>query len=192
MRLMWERFGRPTRRYAIRRPYTVADLERTLGEYAGDAAFARDFFSRYVRGRDVPDFAALLGQAGMRVAPAQPGAAYAGPLALTADSMGITVTSPAIAGTPLHAAGLERGDRLVSADGRAVRGDEEWQALLSARAPGDSVPLIFQQRGREVRAVLRLTADPRVAVVPMEHAGEDPSEGQRAFRAAWLASRAAR
>lgn len=192
MRLVWERFGRPTRRYAIRRPYTVADLERTLGEYAGDAAFARDFFSRYVRGRDVPDFAALLEQAGMRIAPAQPGAAYAGPLALTADSMGITVASTAIAGTPLHAAGLDRGDRLMSVDGRAVRGDEEWQALLSTRAPGDSVSLVFQQRGREVRAVMRLAADPRVAVVPMEQSGDEPSEGQRAFRRAWLASRAAR
>ena len=40
MRLMWERFGRPARRYVVRRPYTVDDLERTLGEYAGDRAFA--------------------------------------------------------------------------------------------------------------------------------------------------------
>jgi predicted metalloprotease with PDZ domain len=192
MRLMWERFGRPARRYAIRRPYTVDDLERTLGEYAGDAGFARDFFSRYVRGRDVPDFAALLSRAGLLVRPANPGTAFAGALSLAADSAGTTVTSPAIAGTPLHPTGLERGDRLILADGRPIGGDADWKALLAARAPGDSVPLVFQQRGREVHATFALTADPRVAVVPMEQAGETPSEAQRAFRAAWLGSRAER
>ena len=192
MRLMWERFGRPARRYAIRRLYTVDDLERTLGEYAGDAAFARDFFERYVRGRDVPDFGSLLAQAGLRMGPANPGAGYAGPLELTADSTGTTVASPAIAGTPLHAAGVEQGDRIVSADGRPVAGDEAWQALLAAHAPGDSVALIFEQRGREVRGVLRLVADPRVAVVPMEQAGQAASERQRAFRTAWLSSAASR
>ena len=61
MRMMWERFGRPVRRYAVRRPYTVDDLERTLGAYTRDPAFARDFFERYVRGRDVPDYAGAAG-----------------------------------------------------------------------------------------------------------------------------------
>ena len=188
MRLMWERFGRPTRRYAIRRPYTVDDLERTLGEYAGDPGFARDFFRRYVRGRQVPDFAALLAEAGMRVRPSQPDAAYAGPLSLVSDSSGTTVASPAIAGTPVYAAGLEQGDRLVSADGRPVRGDDQWQALVSSHKPGDSVTVVFEQRGREVRGLVRLVSDPRVAVIPMELAGGSPSEGQRTFRAAWLSS----
>jgi S1-C subfamily serine protease len=134
--------------------------------------------------------AALLARAGMLVRPAHPGAAFAGELSLAVDSTGTTVMSPAIAGTPLHAAGLERGDQLVSADGRPVGSDAEWQALVAARAPGDSVPLVFRQRGREVHAILALAADPRVALVPMEQAGEAPSEAQRAFRAAWLASRA--
>ncbi len=121
MRLMWERFGRPTRRYAIRRAYTVDDLQRTLGEYAGDPAFARDFFARYVRGRDVPDYAGLLERAGMLLRPADARAAYAGPLSLTSDSTGPTVTSTPLAGTPVYAAGVANGDRLTSVDGRAIR-----------------------------------------------------------------------
>jgi predicted metalloprotease with PDZ domain len=192
MRLLWERFGRPTKRYVVRRPYTVNDLERTLGEYVGDAAFARDFFARYVRGREVPDFAALLAPAGVLVRPAEPTAAYAGPLALTADSGGAIVASPAIAGTPLYEAGLDAGDRLVSADGRAVAGDEEWNTMLGARAPGDSIELVYRQRGREVRSTLRLTSNPRVAVVLLEGAGRTPTEAQLAFRSGWLSSRASR
>jgi len=72
-----------------------------------------------------------------------------------------------------------------------VRSEPEWMALLAAHAPGDEVPLVFRQRGREVRATLRLAPVPSVDVIPMELAGETPSEAQRAFRTAWLGSRAA-
>jgi predicted metalloprotease with PDZ domain len=192
MRLMWERFGRPEKPYALRRLYTLGDLERTLGEYAGDAAFARDFFSRYVRGRDVPDYAQLLEKAGFMVRSAQPRAAWAGPLSLAADSAGTTVTAATLAGTPVYEAGLDRGDRLVSTDGRPIAGPEEWTALLASCAPGDSVSLVYRQRGREVQAVLRLRADPRLEVRPAERAGASLTEAQRGFRAAWLGSRAGR
>ncbi|HWB43383.1 MAG TPA: PDZ domain-containing protein [Gemmatimonadales bacterium] len=192
MRLMWERFGRPARRYTIRRPYTVADLERTLGEYAGDPRFAREFFDRYVRGTEVPDFAVLLAQAGMPVEPARPGAGFAGALTLAADSGGAVVSAAPAEGTPLHATGMDRGDVVLAADGRAVHSQADWDALLASRAPGDSIGLEFRQRGRDARATLRLTSDPRVAVAPLELKGRTPSETQRAFRTAWLGGRALR
>jgi predicted metalloprotease with PDZ domain len=192
MRLMWERFGRPEKPYALRRLYTLGDLERSLGEYSGDAAFAQDFFSRYVRGRNVPDYAQLLERAGFLVRPAQPRAAWAGPLSLAVDSAGTTVTGTTLAGTPVYEAGFDRGDRLVSADGRPIAGPEEWTALLASRAPGDSLSLVLRQRGREVRTTLRLRADPRLEVRPAELAGASVTEAQRAFRAAWLGSRAGR
>jgi predicted metalloprotease with PDZ domain len=192
MRLMWERFGRSPRRYGLRRTYTVDDLERSLGEYAGDAALARDFFARYIRGREAPDYAALLGQAGFLVRPSQPGTAFAGALELMADSAGAVVGSGTIAGTPVYAAGVEAGDRILSADGTPVRSEAEWTALLAAHAPGDEVPLVFRRRGREVRATLRLAPVPLVDVIPMELAGQTPTEAQRAFRAGWLGSRAGR
>jgi predicted metalloprotease with PDZ domain len=190
MRTMWERFGRPVRPYVVRRPYTVDDLERTLGEYAGDAAFAREFFARYVRGRDVPDYPALLARAGMVMRPARPRAAYAGPLQLADDSVGATVMAATLAGTPVYLAGLDAGDRLRSLDGRPIRSGDGWEQVLAAHAPGDEVPLVFEQRGQEVRATLRLAADPDVEVVPGELAGAPPRPEERAFREAWLGSRA--
>ena len=190
MRLMWDRHGRPAGRYAVRRPYTLADLERALGEYAGDAGFARDFFSRYIRGREAPDYAALLAPAGFLVRPARPRTAWAGPLSLAADTGGVTVSAGTIAGTPVYEAGLDRADRLISADGRPVTSQQEWTALIASRSPGDTIPLVFVQRGREVRAVLRLEGDQRLMVRPAEVAGETASDAQRAFRSAWLGSRA--
>ncbi len=190
MRLMWERFGRPARRYAVRRPYTVDDLERTLGEYAGDPEFARDFFARYVRGRDLPDYAALLARTGMVVRPARPGAAFAGDVSLAADSLGVRVTSPVLAGTPLYAAGVNRDDHILEAGGTPVRSEDDWAQALAQRAPGDRLPIRFRQRGRTVQATLALEADPRVEVVPTELTGESPTEAQRALRDAWLRGRA--
>jgi predicted metalloprotease with PDZ domain len=189
MRSVWERFGRPPRRYGLGRLYTVDDLERALGAYVGDAAFAREFFARYVRGRDVPEYAALLAPAGFVVRPAQPRAAFAGPLALIADSAGAVVGAGTIVGTPAYAAGLEAGDRILSAGGAPVRSEAEWTALLAARAPGDELPLVVRQRGRELRTGLRLAAVPSVDVLPVEQTGEPPTEAQRAFRDGWLRSR---
>ncbi|HEX6106209.1 MAG TPA: PDZ domain-containing protein [Gemmatimonadales bacterium] len=190
MRLLWQRFGRSGRRYAVPRPYTVRDLERTLGEYAEDAGFAREFFSRYVRGREVPPYAELLQRAGMRVRPARPGAAHAGALSLVSDSTGLVVSSATLAGSPAYDAGLERGDVILSAGGAALRSEADWERILAGRSPGDEVPIVYRQRGQEVRAILRLTADPRVEVIPVELAGETPTEAQRTFRGAWLESRA--
>lgn len=190
MRLMWERYGRPEHRYAVRRPYTLDGLQRTVGDYAGDAAFARDFFLRYVRGRQVPDYPALLAQAGLLVRHARPRTAFAGPLSLAVDSAGATVSAPTLVGTPLHDAGLSRGDQLISADGRPIAREADWIGLLAQRAPGDSIRLVVRQRGREIHTMLRLVADPALEVVPMELSSATTTQAQLAFRSRWLGSRA--
>jgi len=125
--------------------------------------------------------------------PEDEGASHASrePLALTADSTGATVTDGTIAGTPLYDAGVDRGDQVISAGGKPIRSEGDWRSLLGAHAPGDEVPLVLRQRGREVRTTLRLGADPSVEVVLLERAGETSSEAQRAFREAWLRSRTA-
>ena len=69
MRALWERFGRPGANVPgyVETPYTLDDLKSVLGSVAGDAAFAQDFFARYVEGHEVLDYARLLGRAGILV-----------------------------------------------------------------------------------------------------------------------------
>jgi predicted metalloprotease with PDZ domain len=65
MREMWVRHGRgDTRPGYVDRPYTSADVETALARVSGDRAFAREFLTRYVRGREFADYRALLAQAG--------------------------------------------------------------------------------------------------------------------------------
>src|SRR5690606_30753907 len=110
MRLMWQRHG-SGERYEAGEPYTVADIERALADYTGDAAFAGDFFDRFVRGSDAPDYASLLRHAGVSVQQPNLGRASIGQVQVRADEDGALVASPPAAGSPLHDAGIGSGDR---------------------------------------------------------------------------------
>lgn len=68
-----------------------------------------------------------------------------------------------------------------------MRADDVDRAI-AARKPGDSLPIVFERRGRQVDAVLRLEEDPRQEVVLAEQAGQTLTDQQRRFRDAWLSS----
>lgn len=184
MRALWQRHGKPER------PYTLADLERALAELTGDAAFAADFFGRYIRGRDVPDYEALLAQAGLLLRKANPGRPTLGQAQIRYDGGQAHLVSGTLVGTPLYEAGLDRGDRIIALAGRPVRSDDDVNAVLAAHAPGDAVEIRYEQRGRKHTATLRLAEDPRLEVVTFERAGRPVSAEIRRFREAWLGSKA--
>ena len=187
MRQLWQRYG-AGERYAVPRPYTVDDLERELGEYLGDPTWASGFFGGHIRQGGVPPYAALLGQAGIAVQPANPGAAWLGQVFLDFTTEGGRVNSYVPVGSPLYEAGVERGDVITSLGGIALINDSAWAGVRAARQPGETAPVVFRRRGVEHRATVRFDADPRVVTVPMEN----PTEEQLAFREAWLRSLAAR
>ena len=62
MRALWTKFGLSAAKTAglVETPYTIDDLKATLGSVAGDAAFANDFFARYIEGRETADYGACL------------------------------------------------------------------------------------------------------------------------------------
>jgi predicted metalloprotease with PDZ domain len=187
---MWQRFGRNERPFVVKMPYTVDDIQRTLGEYLGDPAFAADFFRRYIRGSEAPNFAVLLAQAGVLLRPAHPGAAWLGDLRVRFDSAGARVLEGTDIGTPLYNAGIDRGDLITSLDGKALPSDDAWDAILSAHKPGDVVPIRFEQRGETRQARVTFAANPRLEAVTFESVGQQPSAAEKAFRDAWLGSKA--
>ena len=102
---------------------------------------------------------------------------------------GAEVTSTVLVGTPLHAAGVAEGDRLVSLNGVPVTA-ESWRTRTAAARIGESSTLVFLQRGRQRTAQVTWAADPRLEVVPIEATGTAPTAAQTAFRADWLGSKA--
>ncbi|MDX1395886.1 MAG: PDZ domain-containing protein [Gemmatimonadota bacterium] len=186
MRHVWVSYGVPEI------PYVVEDLERELGVFTGDPAFARDFFDRVVRGSELPDYEELLSHAGLVLRARAPEDAFLGLVQLDPGEDGMTITSGTQIGSPLYEAGLDRGDVIVSIGGLALTDDDSWQAVKAAHTPGDEVEIMYRSRGATHTGRLTFVADPRVEVVPYESVGLEISAEQRALREGWLASRAPR
>ena len=188
MRAMWRVHGRPggTREGYVDRPYTLADAETRLAEVSGDAAFARDFFSRYVTGRQVPDFARLLAQAGVVVRPRHEGEAWWGDFEVDVKGRTAQVTTAPAIGTPAYLAGLNVDDELLQLDGVRLDGRDPL-TIVRRRRPADVIPVVFRDRaGIERTASITLAQNPAVDVVPLELSGAALSAAQRQFRREWL------
>ncbi len=171
------------------RGYTVADIKTAVAEVTRDPAFANDFFDRYVTGQELPDYPALLARAGFLVRQASPTAAWMGDTRLSAFEGEVVVAGPTTIGSPMYAAGLSAGDRIVRMDGQAIATTADVTRVLSAKKPGDVVQIEWVSRAGETRAAMTLRADPRVEVVRFEEANRTPSAEQLAFRVRWLSSR---
>jgi predicted metalloprotease with PDZ domain len=183
MRAMWLKYGEQEIHY------TVDDIRETLGEFTGDEVFATDFFSRYVTGRDVVDYSALLASAGVVVRPRSPGEATVGPAGLR-EQDGRVVAATVLVGTPLYDAGVDDGDIVTSLDGVRLTSLAQIGEIASRHGPGDTVPISFVSRGRALEATLTFAEDPRLEVLPYEDAGLEVTDGMLELRAAWLGSRA--
>lgn len=182
MRNVWDAHGEP----GI--PYTAADLERLLSQTAGDADFAAGFFRLSVNGSELPAFGELLSHAGLLLRQANTGAAVLGDARITFEDSLATVAAPARIGRPLYEAGVDRGDRILELDGRAIERAEDINAVLDAHEPGDVVAIVFEQRGRRRTTQLTLAADDRFELVTYEAAGLELTPGMRELREDWLGS----
>jgi predicted metalloprotease with PDZ domain len=190
MRELWTRHGAPGGRSpgVVDRPYTPEDLQAALATVSGDAAFARDFFQRYVDGRELVDYRSLLARGGVLLRPVAAGRPWIGNIQLFDSAGGVRVSSSVPYGSPAYEAGLGRDDVIVSLGGSSVTSVADWNQRLLQRKPGDEVALVFRRRAGPVNATLRVGEDARVQAVPAEDAGQTLTSSQRAFRDAWLNS----
>jgi predicted metalloprotease with PDZ domain len=185
MRALWRVHGKPSAAPGyVAKPYTLADARARLAELTDDRGFAEQFFSRYVEGREVPDYRALLTQAGVVVRKRNPGEAWTG---VSIDASGRVVAPRGLVdwGTPAFDAGLEHNDVVTSLDGKPFAA-----AALKNRKPGDKVA--FEVRhvgGVTAGGVLTFGEDPLEFAVLAEAAGHPLTPEQKAFRDAWLGSR---
>ncbi|HEY7172617.1 MAG TPA: hypothetical protein VH417_17310 [Vicinamibacterales bacterium] len=189
MRAMWRVHGKPggTREGYVDHPYTIDDAEARLGEVSGDAGFARDFFARFIHGRESADYTRLLLLAGFVLRRETPTQAWWGDLRLEHRNGAVRVGVRPLSNSPGYAAGLDLDDELRQVDGTRVGSVDDVTAILKRRKPGDRVPVVYVDRsGVEKKTTVTLAEDPRIEIVPIESSGSAPTAAQRAFRAGWL------
>jgi predicted metalloprotease with PDZ domain len=191
MRAVWREFGRPqTDALSPARPYTVADLRRVLGQVTRDPAFADDFFSRYVEGREAVDYAPLLARAGFLLRKSQAGRAWLGAQLADQGGGGVRLAGYPAANGSLYAAGLSAGDVIRTIDGQPVADAAALRTILAEKRAGEVVQVEVQGRSGARRAAVTLVENPALEAVPYEAVGMRLTSEMRAFRQSWLGSRA--
>ena len=188
MRLLWRDYGKhQSNALAPKRPYTIADLRTALATFTGDAAFAKDFFSRYVEGKEVPDFVKLLAPAGFKLDVAAAATPYLG-ASLDDDSTGVFVNS-SVEGGSTYLAGIANGDVIHAVDNVPVTSADSLQALIKRHKVGDVVRVGVTQQ--TVRRTIPMTIRGRreMTVMTYEKAGLPVTAEIQRFRENWLGSK---
>ena len=192
MQAMWQQYGKKQENYAPANPYTVKDLQRVLGEVSKDTVFASRFFRQYVYGREQPRFSESLLVAGLAVIPTRAlGAALPNQVAFDEEGRCIVAYNTQI-GSGLYKAGIDRGDQIVTLDGKDLKSTGDMDGVLHKHSPSDVVFVKIKTRGGvEKTTQLILAEDPNVQVKPMESVEKMIySPAQKVLREAWLASQA--
>ena len=185
MRAMWKNYGKPEK------PYTLEDLQTTLGEVTGDAAFAENFFDRYIYGKELVDLKPLLTEAGFQLQKE-----HAGQVVLSFSGNAInfekaepTVSSNTVWGSPLYKAGIDREDIILKIDGQEITNAQVLQRLLNKHKPGDTVSITYRSVGQEYESEVTLAEDPTLQLVPFEELNKNITPEIKSFRESWLGSK---
>ncbi|MGH7594108.1 MAG: PDZ domain-containing protein, partial [Gemmatimonadales bacterium] len=197
MRTMWLDFGKPEI------PYSMHDARHALITTSGDSTWAVDFWTRYVDGHELPDYAPMLEHAGILLRKADAGQPWIGgflgaagggrggrggpPTTATNEAPARVASAPA--GTPLYLAGLDAGDVINSVDGKVIATAAEFAAVLASHKPGDHLAVSFTEPGGQRSTTIAVAENPTLEAVPFEDAGRTPTPEQLAFRNQWLASK---
>ena len=192
LRLMWTTYGAPGAKAApgvVAKPYGMEDLQGRLAQLSGDAAFAREFFAKYIQGHDVPDYGRVLGRMGLLMRKKAAGKAWLGSATMQYANGGLRVGLVPF-DSPLYKAGLAQDDQIVAIAGVEVISVQVVQAVLARHKPGEKLALRFVRRsGETVNGGVVLEEDPRIEIVAAETTGATVTPEQRRLRAGWLASR---
>ncbi len=207
MRAMWLAHGKPEGPSPgiIAKPYTLKDVRDRLAEVSKDRKFADEFFDRFIEGREVPDYEKLFRRVGLMLRRRNPGVAWDGVLGqglggggrvgrrgsrtggAAPQTGGVRIPGLLNWGTPAFNAGLEEGDVITTADGKAIATMDDWQAAVRSHKPGDRMGVEVHRHGATVKATITLSEDPTMEVVTLESTGATLSADQKAMRDAWLA-----
>ncbi len=187
MRTMWREHP------DVQKPYTLGDLQHTLAETTGSAAFAEETFHRYIYGTEPMDYKGLLAHAGLLLRIEHPGEVWLGdsgkqPFKFSED--GVEITGNTLRDSPLYDAGLDVGDRITKWNDRTLKTQEELQAWLSEQKPGDHAVLQVETRAGKKSVNLLLAQRPKLEIVTYEQASLPITPQITNFRKEWLSSKA--
>jgi predicted metalloprotease with PDZ domain len=163
-----------------------------LADTTGNSEFAKEIFQRHIDGLEPMEYAALLAPAGFVLQSAAAGKAWIGTPPMSFSERGIDINGSTLRGSPLYIAGIDRGDRIVEADGKILKTRQDFNDLVASHRPGDRGTLTVEARTGRKQVDIVWAQSPDVEIVSFEKAGRQVTPEIAAFREAWLGSKALR
>ncbi len=171
-RLLMERYGDG------RHGFSNEDF-RKLCEQVSGRSF-KNWFTRYVTGKDPLPYAATLGLAGFGLDTTRSGKSWIG--ARLQEDGGRLKINRILANSPAWNAGLNVGDEIIALDGFRVHGSE--LALLQERKPGDLLTITLSRNGI-LRELVVPVAEEQARIGSLRGIAEPTSEQLR-IRESWI------
>jgi predicted metalloprotease with PDZ domain len=186
MKAVWKKYGK------TEQPYSISDLQETLGEVTDSTEFADSFFNQYIRDGKHIDLKPLLEEAGFVLQKAQPGEAVInfGSARINYEEGEATISGNTRIGSPLYKADLDVDDTIRSLDGQTIRNARDMQRILASHAPGDELTITYTSLGEDYEDTVVLAENPELEVRTFEQAGRELTDEIKAFRQSWLGSKA--
>jgi predicted metalloprotease with PDZ domain len=164
--------------YKSNRGFTSDEWWAAVSRAANGKSF-KDFYARYIDGRDPYPYDAVLPLAGLRLQRDTINEPRVG-IGTVQDSSGVHVTQ-VVPGSSAESAGVKVGDLLLAVGGISA-GDPTWSEQFRAKyaraAPGSPLPILVRREGKEITLSAPLTFLPRIE----SHLAEDPRASAKARR----------
>ena len=178
MKLVWKTYGK------TQKPYTIAMLNQSLNEYAGQS-FGDSFFENYIYKSEMPDYQKLLKMVGVDLKQKLSEPSFGAYAKLDGDGNGKITSNPQI-GSPAYKAGLDQGDVINTINGTSFPKSVQFNAFIKQFAVGDTLKLEYERFGKKKSTNVILEADSSYSFSLMENEGEKPSQEVLDNRKDWL------
>ncbi len=176
MKLFWTKYGK------TEIPYTTDNLFITLREYAGKS-FADDFFSKYINGKEMPDYKKLLSTVGIYLKSKKE--AYIGAEVEFTKNGLARVSEYTRQDTPAYIAGLEKEDIILSIGNKSFSNLEQYYEVINKYRPGKKTILKFKRNGEDKTIYVTMGENPEIEVTEYSN----PNKKMLLNRENWLSSK---
>ncbi|MAM19820.1 MAG: PDZ domain-containing protein [Christiangramia sp.] len=173
MKKMWNKYGK------TEVAYDVEDIQQTLSDYAGKE-FADNFFNKYIYKSEMPNYQELLSSVGVKLEQKNDDP-YFGARLTTKDST-VYISGNTVKGSPAYEAGLDKGDEIVSVNGKIVTSEEEIQEMMTGN---QNLKITSRRYGKEQTTELKPGKNPEYTISIDENAKKEAVKK----REAWLAKK---
>ncbi len=178
MKMVWDTYGKTAL------PYSIENLNQTLNEYAGKT-FGNAFFNQYIYASGMPNYVELFKSVGVTLSQ-DTSAAYFGAAVYITDDFKGEMRAHTKIGSPAYSAGLDKGDLIVSINGKPFPSGKQFDAFIKEFKVGDALEIVFERFGERKTTTVTLEADPAYLISLQETTTVIPSKKVLKARKDWL------